>query len=130
MTSIFNQFSGKGLRKSLRGNMSKAEVMLWSCLKGKQMDGVKFRRQHSIGPYVVDFYCPSRKLAIEIDGDSHFQKGAQESDRERQKYIESFGVKFLRFTNGDIYHNIDGVIGGVWEEISKKKEKTKNPSLT
>ncbi len=97
-------------RRYLRANMPTAEVILWSELKGKQLFGYKFRRQHSFGSYVVDFYCPRLKLVIELDGDSHVQTGAAERDRQRQHFIESFEVSFLRFTNTDIYENLTGVI--------------------
>jgi very-short-patch-repair endonuclease len=90
--------------------MPKAEVILWRYLKGKQINGYKFRRQFGIGPYVVDFYCAKLKLAIELDGDLHFSEDAQQYDFERQKYIEEFNIKFLRFTNDDIYKNLDGVM--------------------
>ena len=60
--------------------------------------------------YVVDFYCPEMKLAVEIDGDGHFQNGAKNNDRRRQAFIESFGIQFLRFTNEDVFKNLDGVI--------------------
>jgi len=72
--------------------------------------GYKFRRQYGVNKYVVDFYCPKLKLAIEIDGDSHFGNQAIKYDQKRQSYIESFGIKFLRFTNNDIYNNIDEVL--------------------
>ncbi len=109
-TKIFNRLSVKPKRKSLRNQMTEAEKILWYYLRGKQLEGYKFRRQHSVGPYIVDFYCPRLKLVIEVDGDSHFQDEAIRYDRKRQRYIESFGLKFLRFTNLDIYENIDGVL--------------------
>lgn len=107
---IFNRLSEKTKRQYLRNQATKAEQILWYHLKGKQLEGYKFRRQQSVGPYIVDFYCPQAKLVIEVDGDSHFLDEAIRYDRKRQKYIESFGLKFLRFTNIDIYESIDGVI--------------------
>ncbi len=77
MTEIFNREAERGIRQSLRNTLPAAELMLWSKLKNRQICGRKFRRQFSVGPYVVDFYCPTLKLAIEIDGDSHFQPGEQ-----------------------------------------------------
>ena len=70
----------------------------------------RFRRQYSIGGFVIDFYCPKLKIAIEIDGDSHFSEEDGDRDKERQKIIESFGIKFLRFTNQDVYLNPEQVI--------------------
>ena len=77
------------------------------------MLGYRFRRQYSVKSYVVDFYCPSVRLAIEIDGDSHFQKGSQVSDEIRQAAIESFGIKFLRFRNVEIFEHLDVVLGAI-----------------
>ena len=78
MANIFNRTSEKGKRKQLRKTMPEAEVILWSRLKNKQLAETKFRRQYSVGKYVVDFYCAEKKLAIELDGESHFVEGAQE----------------------------------------------------
>src|SRR6266498_2836790 len=100
----------KEKRRVLRKNMPPAEFILWSKLRSKSLNGCKFRRQYSIGTYIVDFYCPQAKLAIEIDGESHFVDGADTYDRKRQAIIESFGVNFLRFTNIDIYERLEGVI--------------------
>ena len=107
MTEIFNKKSETKKRKELRHQMSKTEVLVWSYLKGKQMGGYKFRRQYGVGPYVLDFYCPKLKLAIEIDGDSHFQDGAEEYDKDRQALIEKLGIRFLRFTNVDVYESLN-----------------------
>ena len=110
MTQYFNRASEKEKRRFLRNNMPKAETVIWSKLKGRQLLGYKFRRQYSVDRYVVDFYCPELKLAVEIDGDGHFQNGAKNNDRRRQAFIESFGIQFLRFTNEDVFKNLDGVI--------------------
>ena len=99
--------------------MPKAEVILWSRLKGKRLDGYKFRRQFSVAQFVVDFYCPRLKLAIEVDGDSHFSEGSELSDKARQDFIESFGISFLRFTNKEIYGNLDEVLSKIEDFIQK-----------
>ncbi|OGW51445.1 MAG: hypothetical protein A2Y81_07475 [Nitrospirae bacterium RBG_13_43_8] len=117
MTRVYNRESEKLKRKMLRENLSQAEVLLWSKLKGKGLNNYKFRRQYSVGKFVIDFYCPKSKLAIEVDGDSHFVEGAKERDRERQTIIETFGITFLRFTNREIYENIDGVLDKIVEHI-------------
>ncbi len=95
--------------------MPQAEVILWSQLKEKGLVGHKFRRQYSVEKFVLDFYSPKLKLAIEVDGDSHFVEGSHERDRERQKIIETFGITFLRFTNKEINENIDGVLNKIME---------------
>ncbi len=119
MTLAFNKKIGQNRRRYLRKNMPKSEVILWSKLKNKQMNGERFLRQYGVDQYILDFYCPRLKLAIELDGDSHFMPGAQEQDKARQEYIESFGIRFLRFTNADVCENIDGVCWDIYEEIEK-----------
>ena len=99
--------------------MPEAEVILWSKLKGKQMDGYKFRRQCSVGSYVLDFYCPSRKIAIELDGDSHFSRDAARRDVERQRWVEGFGVHFLRFTNDEVRKNLDDVLTAIEQALAE-----------
>ncbi|MEI6660352.1 MAG: endonuclease domain-containing protein [bacterium] len=96
-------------RKNLRNNTTPQEVLLWSRLKNSQT-GFKFRRQHSIGGYIADFYCPKNKLAIEIDGSQHFQKDAQEYDKNRTEFFKILGVRVIRFTNTEINTNLDSVI--------------------
>ncbi len=110
--------------------MPKAEILLWANLSRKQLLGYKFRRQYGVEQYVIDFYCPALKLAVEIDGDSHFQIGAKERDAERQRFIESFGIEFLRFTNADIYENIDGVIDTIAKYINQRSQKLKTKEDT
>lgn len=96
-------------RKELRNNSTPQEILLWLKLKNSQI-GLKFRRQHSIGGYIVDFYCPSKKLVIEIDGSQHFVKDNQEYDKTRTEFFEGLSVIVLRFTNAEINTNIDGVL--------------------
>ena len=117
MTQLYNRTSEKAKRQQLRRNRTKAEFIIWQKLKGKQLEGYKFRRQYGVGSFVVDFYCTELKKAIEIDGDSHFEEGAQEYDPERQAFIESVGIRFLRFTNDEVYGNLEGVLERITQEI-------------
>jgi very-short-patch-repair endonuclease len=117
MTTLYNQSSEKFKRQALRNNMPTAERIIWDWLRCKQVEGCKFRRQYSIDVFVIDFYAPELKLAIEIDGDSHFQEGVPEYDHERQLFLESKGAKFLRFTNQEIYKNLDGVLERIREVV-------------
>jgi very-short-patch-repair endonuclease len=110
MTKLFNKTSEKENRRALRNNMPEPEKRIWNRLRAKQIYGYKFRRQYSIGNFIVDFYCPKAKLAVEIDGDSHFTDEQGLFDIARQKYIESKGMHFLRFTNKDITENVAGVL--------------------
>ncbi len=98
--------------------MPQAEIMLWSKLRGKNVNGYKFRRQYSVGPYIVDFYCPEMRLAVEIDGESHFIAGSKDHDRKRQEFIESAGIHVLRFTNTDIYERMEGVLETILSRLS------------
>jgi very-short-patch-repair endonuclease len=117
MTVVFNKHKMKKRRQTLRNLAPRAEVVLWRYLKDKRLSGYKFRRQYSVGPYVIDFYCPKIKLAIEVDGPTHFNKEARIYDRVRQEYIEQFNIRFLRFMNSDVYNNIEGVIEKILEYL-------------
>ncbi len=111
MTKIYNKKNEKQTRRRLRRNMPKAEKLLWAKLRDRQILGFKFRRQFGVGPYSIDFYCPELKLAIETDGDSHFaSEDAVEYDHRREDYIQAFGIRILRFTNNQIYRNIDDAV--------------------
>ena len=109
MPNIFNQNKQRTLRQKLRNDMPNLEKKLWYHLRKKQL-GVKFRRQHGIESYVVDFFCSERKLVIEIDGDSHFSIEAQQHDEIRNLFMESLGIRVVRFTNQDVLDNCDNVL--------------------
>jgi very-short-patch-repair endonuclease len=104
------------IRKNLRNNSTPQEIALWIHLKNSQL-GHKFRRQHSIGGYVADFYCPTKKLVLEIDGSQHFTKDNQEYDKYRTESFKALGIKVLRFTNADINVNIEGVLMKIRSEL-------------
>ena len=112
----------KGKRRQLRKQMPEAEALVWSKLRGKQILGYGFRRQYSVGPYVIDFYCPAIKLAVEIDGDSHFQEGAESDDKRREGFIKSFGIRFLRVTNEEVYRNMPGVLEAITRVVQEVEE--------
>jgi very-short-patch-repair endonuclease len=116
MTELYNKTSEKVKRQLLRNQMPLAEQIAWERLRGKQVAGCKFRRQYSIDRFVVDFYTPELKLAIEIDGESHHGEQAQAYDVERQSFLEAKGIRFLRFTNQQIMEDLDQVI----ERIEKR----------
>jgi len=96
-------------RKELRNNSTPEEILLWLRLKNSQV-GFKFRRQHSIGGYIVDFYCPEKKLVIEIDGPQHFTKENKEYDKIRSDYFEGLNIKVLRFTNLEVSTETEKVV--------------------
>ena len=120
MTKVYNKEIEKCKRRLLRKNMPQAEIILWSNLRNKILRGYKFRRQYSVKNFVLDFYCPKLKLAIEVDGGSHFIEGADVRDKERQTIIETFGISFLRFTNKEIQENINGVLEKIMENIQER----------
>jgi len=97
----------KGAR-ILRKEMTAAEKRLWLYLNNRGMCGIKFRRQHPISGFIVDFYCPKNRLAIEIDGEIHDNQ--KEHDTARQSILESQGIRFLRFRNQEVLNNIDMVL--------------------
>jgi len=89
--------------------MPAAERKLWMRIRRKQISNFRFRRQHTIGPYIADFACVEVRLVIELDGDQHgFDDGAR--DQKRDAFMEASGWMVLRFWNHEIYHNIDGVL--------------------
>ena len=106
-------------RQALRNNMPKAEIILWSYLKGKQIQGLKFRRQYSIDKNTVDFYCPKIRLAIEVDGESHLFEKQKEKDLEKETQLEKANIKLVRYLNTDIYDNIEGVIEDLYEQVEE-----------
>ncbi len=120
MTKLFNLKKYKNIRKALRNQPIKAEKLLWYKLRRKNLN-YKFRRQASINNYVVDFYCPSLKFIIEIDGATHSTEKEIVYDTKRENYLKSLSLNILRFNNSDIYQNIDGVIKRIKLEIDKIK---------
>jgi very-short-patch-repair endonuclease len=124
MNEIFNREDEKNKRRELRRSMPEAEVMLWSRQKGRQLLGCKFRRQYSVGAFVLDFFAAEIKLGIEIDGDSHFQSGVPEYDQKRQQFIESFEIKIVRILNTEIYQSLDGVLEMIGREVVMRREAT------
>ena len=100
----------KKYRQELRNNPTKAESMLWKALQKKQLEGRKFRRQHSLGNYIVDFYCPTEKLIIELDGSVHENFINEEYDFNRTKYLDSLGLRVIRFENHLVFEQMDMVL--------------------
>jgi very-short-patch-repair endonuclease len=90
-------------RRTLRRNSTDAEAALWSELRDRSLGGFKFRRQHSCGPYILDFYCAEASLAIELDGGQHYEEAAVASDVERTRFIRRRGIEVLRFTNEVVF---------------------------
>ena len=100
----------KEKRRSLRNNGTAAEATLWTLLSNSQLEGRKFRRQHSIKNYIVDFYCHSEKLAIELDGDVHFSEQSLAYDKRRDAELDSLGIKVIRFENEEVFRATTAVL--------------------
>jgi very-short-patch-repair endonuclease len=94
-------------RKALRSNLTPSEAKLWKVLKGKKLQGRKFRRQQSIGNYIVDFYCPTENLVIEIDGAQHLTPSGEMSDQERDAFLQSLNLRVIRIPNEVIHHKLE-----------------------
>ena len=101
---IFNSAEKKQLRQTLRTHGTSAEATMWRMLKSKQIGGVKFRRQFSVGPYILDFYCPELRICIELDGDQHYNRQGYEHDQTRNTYLShEHGITTLRYENKDVF---------------------------
>jgi very-short-patch-repair endonuclease len=110
----FDHTPAKATRaRQLRRDATPPEQKLWRCLRNTQMSGHSFRRQHPIGWYVVDFYCPSAKLAVELDGDQHATPEARAYDARRTQFLRTKGISVLRFANHDLKENFDGVLEAI-----------------
>ncbi|MGO9917482.1 MAG: endonuclease domain-containing protein [Isosphaeraceae bacterium] len=102
--------------RELRANATIPERILWGMLRDRRFAGVKFRRQHPVGPYVVDFYCPSHALVVELDGRSHDDRGT--SDRERQNYLENVAhLRVFRISNDDVLRDRESAILGLLKTL-------------
>ena len=119
MDKFYNKPDLLDLRKKLRNQATPAEKLLWQLLKNSQT-GYKFRRQHSIGNYIVDFYCPKMKLVIELDGDVHYSDKAVEKDSKRTEFLNENGVKVLRFDNDAVEHRAETVVEQIVNFIKEK----------
>jgi very-short-patch-repair endonuclease len=97
-------------RRELRRNQTDAERALWAKVRNKQFFGIKFFRQYSIGPFIVDFYCPKVKLAVELDGGQHSQSDNRESDAARSKYLKTQGIDVMRFWDNEVLLDIESVL--------------------
>jgi very-short-patch-repair endonuclease len=110
IVQMLNPKKTKKQRQYLRNHMTKWEVRLWNDLKGRKMFGFKVRRQYGIGNYILDFYCPQLKLAIEIDGDVHYLKEKVKKDRMKDEFLKSEKIKVIRIENLDFEEDYESVI--------------------
>ncbi|WP_201980783.1 endonuclease domain-containing protein [Hymenobacter rubidus] len=110
MDNYHNLPQKKEARRTLRNTLTPAEATLWKCLKGGQLAGRKFRRQHSVGAYILDFYCPEERIAVELDGAGHFTVAGSLHDAARTDYLNTLGIQVIRFENKLIWSALDDVL--------------------
>lgn len=110
--------------RGLRKNQTEAEKKLWAILRNRQVNGLKFRRQFSMGNYIIDFYSPELKLGIEVDGGEHYENKFKMRDKIRSRELAKQGIEIIRFNNNEVLRNIEGVI----EIIFRKLKERKSPS--
>ena len=115
--------------RKLRADMTDAERLLWSRLRGKQVLGVQFYRQKPIGPYIVDFHAPTAKLVVELDGSQHFDEAGQVSDRRRDAYLETLGLRVLRFDNLQVMKETEAVLETIFGVVAERVKSPPAPLL-
>ena len=101
------------LRKSLRNNSTAAEALLWKRLNNRQVDGLKFRRQYGMGPYILDFFCCELRLCIELDGEAHNKSEAVEYDERRTWLLEKNDITVMRYKNEVVYQSIETIVDDI-----------------
>lgn len=127
-----NHPATKEYRRLLRMTETSTERMLWKRLRGKQLDGYRFRQQHGFGPYVLDFYCPSIRLCIELDGGVHNDEKVKQKDEERTVFLKQDRIQVLRFRNEEVEQNIEHVLERIKDfilSINQGQEGVQTPNL-
>ena len=110
----------KAFARSLRRELSLPEMILWQALRGRRFAGFRFRRQHPLGAFVIDFYCDGAKLAVEIDGVHHTLAEHERRDVERDRWVAAHGVETLRVTAIDVLTDLDGVVRLIAERVERR----------
>jgi len=104
--------------RQLRREATDAEILLWRHLRGRQLAGRKFRRQHPLSPYVLDFYCEELHLGIELDGGQHHADEGEKHDRQRSAYLQGKGIRVLRFSNREVLLELPAVLERIYLEVT------------
>jgi len=112
--------------QQLRKDATVPERILWARLRGAQL-GESFRRQHPVGPYILDFYCAPKKLAVELDGDQHGTVAARAYDDARTRFLNAKAIRVLCFANHDVRENLDGVCEGIWRALQTSPSHARAP---
>jgi very-short-patch-repair endonuclease len=106
--------------RALRCTMTDAEQLVWYCLRRKQLGGFRFRRQHPIERFVLDFYCSEAKLAIELDGGQHNEPDAKARDEERTDFLTAYEIEVLRFWNNEVFTDLEAMLQKIYEALLKR----------
>ena len=109
----------KSIRKKLRTEGTSAEAELWKHISKRKLSGRKFRRQHSVGNFILDFYCPSEKLAIELDGEYHYWQEGMDKDLKKEMYLNEHSIKVLRFENKWVFLDLENVLKNISTAFKK-----------
>lgn len=120
---LFNHPQNLENRRASRKQPTEPERRLWRVIRGGQL-GVKFRRQHGIGPYIADFYCAELKLVVEIDGDSHFQPKARADDQIRDGFMRANEIEVIRFSNHDIMQKLEAAAERLFQVVQSRKRES------
>lgn len=120
MKFLRNDPTLKKRRRELRRNQSDAEGAFWAKVRNKQFFGMKFFRQYSVGPYVLDFYCPTLRLAVELDGGQHNQSNNRQHDAVRSDYLKAQGIDVMRFWNNEVLIDIESVLSELALKVSPR----------
>ncbi len=116
--------------RELRKSSTLAEARLWEQLRGKRLDGFKFRRQHPVGTYFADFACRSEGLIVEVDGATHSTAAELEHDRKRSAFLRAQGYRVMRISNDEVLNGMDEVLTLIRDEFRRGKSELANPSIS
>ena len=120
MQKHHNKTQFKNFRKKLRNDGTSAEAELWKHLSNRKLNGRKFRRQHSVGNFILDFYCPSEKLGIELDGEDHYWQDGLERDFKKENYLIVHDIRVLMFENKWVFHDLEYVLKKISTAFDEK----------
>jgi very-short-patch-repair endonuclease len=120
MQNQHNKTQLKIFRKKLRNDGTSAEAELWKHISNRKLKGRKFRRQHSVGAFILDFYCPAEKLGIELDGEDHYWQEGLARDFKKENYLNVHNIRVLRFENRWIFHDLQYVLNKISAAFDKK----------
>jgi very-short-patch-repair endonuclease len=124
---LYNNKTLRERRRELRSRQTETEKILWEYISKNKIKSLRFLRQYSIGPYILDFYCPKIRLGIELDGGVHDKKETKLYDKDREKYLRGLDVSVIRFWNNDVLKNTKAVLDKLLNKIEQLSNKHKSP---